>query len=45
LAVVDAPLSALWISEENPRRISRERLEQLKRSLLADPDMLRARAR
>lgn len=42
-ATVDVALSELREHPENPRRISRERLEQLKRSLAADPGMLKAR--
>ncbi len=42
-AVVEVPLVRLRVSEENPRRIGPEKLEQLKRSLAADPAMLQAR--
>lgn len=41
--VREVPLSKLRASEKNPRRISAARLEQLKRSLEADREMLRAR--
>jgi DNA modification methylase len=43
LAVVDAPVAELRSWERNPRRISPERLEALKRSLEQDREMLRAR--
>lgn len=46
--VLDAPVRLVAIetlrpSSDNPRRISPARLEQLKRSLAADPQMLQAR--
>lgn len=41
--VTDAALETLRESPHNPRVITRDRLEQLKRSLKADPEMLRAR--
>jgi DNA modification methylase len=41
--VAELPLGRLRPWPENPRRISRDRLEDLKRALLADPDMLWAR--
>lgn len=42
-ATVEVALAELREHPENPRRISRARLEQLKRSLAADPGMLEAR--
>ncbi len=41
--VAQVPLSKLRCSDENPRVISDEGLERLKRALEADPEMLRAR--
>ena len=41
--IADLPVSSLREHEGNPRRITRDRLEQLKRNLAADPGMLRAR--
>lgn len=43
LTVVDVPVSALTPAPYNPRSITSKRFDQLKRSLSADPDMLRAR--
>ncbi len=42
-ALTRTPLTALRLSEQNPRHIERERLEALKRSLATDPEMLEAR--
>jgi DNA modification methylase len=42
-AVTETPLDRLRCWPENPRRIRPERLEQLKRALAADPEMLQAR--
>jgi DNA modification methylase len=42
-AVRELPLSALRPWPENPRRISPERLTQLKQAITADPEMLTAR--
>src|SRR5258707_1099628 len=41
--VQDIELFRLQLAPDNPREISKERLEQLKRSLEADREMLRAR--
>ena len=41
--VVEVELSRLRCFDGNPRRISAERLEALKRSLVAEREMLRAR--
>lgn len=41
--VEDLPLGRLHEWERNPRRISKPRLEALKRALVAEPEMLRAR--
>jgi DNA modification methylase len=41
--ITDALVTSLREHPDNPRRISRDRLDQLKRSLEADPDFLRAR--
>jgi DNA modification methylase len=43
LTVVEVPVAGLRPHERNPRTISRARLEALKRDLVADPEMLRAR--
>ncbi len=43
LETVDLPLAELHEWPRNPRRISKPRLEQLKRALEAEPHMLRAR--
>jgi DNA modification methylase len=43
LAVHDMPVAALKPHPRNPRRIRPERLEQLKRALVADAEMLQAR--
>lgn len=43
LAAKYVPLAALRAHPRNPRTISAERLEQLKRMLVADPEMLEAR--
>lgn len=42
-APVDTPLEALRPWAKNPRKISKQRLEQLKRALAAEPEMLAAR--
>jgi len=42
-AVVEVPLDRLQVWSENPRRITRERLEDLKLALTADPEMLWAK--
>lgn len=42
-ATIDVPLGSLREHPENPRKISRDRLDQLKRNLVADPAMLQAR--
>lgn len=42
-AIVDFPAGRLRLWPQNPRRISGARLEQLKRALAAEPEMLRAR--
>src|SRR5881392_2759590 len=42
-ALVELPLERLRCWPENPRTIRPERLEQLKRALAADPEMLQAR--
>lgn len=41
--VADVLVSGLRVWERNPRRIDPERFEALKRSVVADPEMLRAR--
>jgi hypothetical protein len=42
-ALAELPLERLRCWPENPRKIRPERLEQLKRALAADPEMLKAR--
>jgi DNA modification methylase len=42
-AVVEMPLTRLHAWSRNPRRISSARLEQLKRAIIAEPEMLRVR--
>jgi ParB-like chromosome segregation protein Spo0J len=42
-AVKEIPLSRLRLWPENPRTIRPQRLEELKRGLQADPEMLQAR--
>jgi hypothetical protein len=42
-SVEEVELERLRTWERNPRRIATERLESLKRSLVDDPEMLRAR--
>lgn len=41
--VAQVKVESLRCSDENPRAIRPERMEQLKRALVADPEMLRAR--
>jgi hypothetical protein len=41
--VKQVPLSSLHANKANPRKITTERLESLKRALTADPEMLHAR--
>lgn len=41
--IQDVPLDQLRPHPENPRRISRDRLDQLKKLLTGDPAMLQAR--
>ena len=43
MKVVQTKVADLRCSPDNPRKITKARLEQLQRSLQAEPDMLKAR--